>query len=62
MLTAELKTLRKTWSGQVDKNFRGRTKNFNTITEKFYPRIGSANPKIDFNEIFPRLLQGVGGV
>ena len=26
------------------------------------PLIGSANPKIDFDEIFPRLLQGVGGV
>ena len=25
-------------------------------------KIGSANPKIDFNEIFLRLLQGVGGV
>ena len=24
--------------------------------------VGSANPKIDFNEIFPRLLQGIGGV
>ena len=25
-------------------------------------KLGSANPKIDFNEIFLRLLQGVGGV
>ena len=32
------KTLQ-TWPGQADKNFQGRTKNFNTIAENFYPRI-----------------------
>ena len=26
-------------SGQADKNFQGRTKIFNTVAEKFYPRI-----------------------
>jgi len=28
-----------TWPGQADKSFQGRTKIFNTIAEKFYPRI-----------------------
>ena len=28
-----------TWPGHVDKNFQGRTKLFNAVAEKFYPRI-----------------------
>ena len=42
MQPVALKMLRKycqTWFGQADKIFQGRTKIFNTIAEKFYPRI-----------------------